>query len=126
MRKTLSVLAVAGLVAAAASQCSTAAPRQSQFSTVAPRQGELPAPSDFVSRIDNPWFPLLPGTVYVYRGNDAGQPFRDVLTVTHATKLIQGIRATVVEDRAHKAGQLDERTSDWYAPGQGGQRLVPR
>jgi len=97
MRKTLSILVVAGLVAGAASQVSTAAPRK----------GALPAPGDFVSRVDNPWFPLRPGTVYVYRGADHGQRSRDVLTVTHATKVIQGIRATVIDDRVYLRGRLD-------------------
>jgi hypothetical protein len=110
MRKTLSILVAAGLVAGAASQVSTAASRQ----------GELPGPGDFVSRVDNPWFPLRPGTVYVYRGGDKGQPSRDVLTVTHATKVIQGIRATVIDDRVYLRGRLAERTKDWYAQDKAG------
>jgi hypothetical protein len=110
MRKTLGILVVAGLVAGAASQVSTAAPRK----------GALPAPGDFVSRVDNPWFPLRPGTVYVYRGADHGQRSRDVLTVTHATKVIQGIRATVIDDRVYLRGRLEERTTDWYAQDKAG------
>jgi hypothetical protein len=105
VRKTLSILLAAGLVAAAASQVSTAAPRQVQ----------LPGPGSFVSQIDNPWYPLRPGTVYVYRGADNGEPSRDVLTVTHATRVIQGIRATVIDDRVYLRGRLAERTKDWYA-----------
>jgi hypothetical protein len=105
MRKTLSILVAVGLVVGAASQASTAAPRKDA----------LPDLGSFVSRIDNPWFPLRPGTVYVYRGGDHGQPSRDVLTVTHATKVIQGIRATVIDDRVYLRGRLAERTTDWYA-----------
>ncbi|HJQ06449.1 MAG TPA: hypothetical protein VJ872_13435 [Nocardioides sp.] len=33
-----------------------------------------PAPQDFVASVDNPWFPVLPGTRWVYR--TAGSPFR--------------------------------------------------
>jgi hypothetical protein len=72
-------------------------------------------PSDFASRVTNPWFPLEPGTVYVYRGVKDGQASRDVVTVSAATKLIQGVRATVVHDRLYLAGRLRERTTDWYA-----------
>jgi hypothetical protein len=110
MRKTLSILVVAGLVAGAASQVSTAGPRQSA----------LPSPGNFASRIDNPWFPLRPGTVYVYRGSDHGEASRDVLTVTHRTRVIQGIRATVIDDRVYLRGRLEERTTDWYAQDKAG------
>jgi hypothetical protein len=105
MRTTLSMLVAAGLLAGAASHVSTAAPPQVK----------LPGPGSFVSQIDNPWYPLRPGTVYVYRGADNREPSRDVLTVTHATKVIQGIRATVIDDRVYLRGRLAERTKDWYA-----------
>ena len=35
--------------------------------------GGVPAPSQFVARVDNPWFPLAPGSVYVYRGVKDGR-----------------------------------------------------
>jgi hypothetical protein len=74
-----------------------------------------PNPRDFVARVDNPWFPLLPGTTFVYRGVKDGKTARDVVTVTHATRTIQGVRATAVADRLYLAGRLEERTTDWYA-----------
>lgn len=66
-------------------------------------------------RVTNQWFPLRPGTTYVYRGARDGQPSREVLTVTHLTKVIQGVRCTVVSDRLYVRGRLHERTTDWYA-----------
>jgi hypothetical protein len=74
-----------------------------------------PNPGDFVGRVDNPWFPLLPGTTFVYRGVKDGKTARDVVTVTHATRTIQGVRSTAVADRLYLAGRLEERTTDWYA-----------
>ena len=35
--------------------------------------------------------------------------------MTHSTKTIQGVRATVLHDNLYLAGKLAERTSDWYA-----------
>ena len=70
--------------------------------------------SGFSPRVDNPWFPLKPGTTYVYRGVKDGQPSRDVLTVTHKTKTIAGARCVVVNDRLYLRGRLHERTTDWY------------
>ncbi|HEX6663955.1 MAG TPA: hypothetical protein VF025_09790 [Gaiellaceae bacterium] len=80
-------------------------------------QAALPAidPSDYVARVTNSWFPLKPGTVYVYRGVKDGKTSRDVVTVTRGTKMIQGVRTTVVSDRLFLAGRLEERTTDWYA-----------
>jgi hypothetical protein len=79
-----------------------------------------PDPDRFVTRVDNPWFPLRPGTQLVYRGSKDGEPSRDVVTVTRRTKTIQGIRCTVVGDRLFVRGRLAERTSDWYAQDRSG------
>ena len=72
-------------------------------------------PRAFVEHIDNPWFPLVPGTTYIYRGMKDGEPSREVLRVTNRTKLIQGVRCTTLDDRLYLSGRLEERTSDWYA-----------
>jgi hypothetical protein len=85
----------------------------SGVATSAPAAG--PSPGDFVARVDNPWFPLVPGTTFVYRGVKDGKSARDVVTVTHATKRIQGVLCTAVADRLYLAGRLEERTTDWYA-----------
>lgn len=69
----------------------------------------------FVERVDNPWFPLIPGTTFVYRGVRDGEPSRELLTVTSLTKVIQGVRCTVLHDRLYLSGRLHERTTDWYA-----------
>ncbi len=61
------------------------------FGSSAPRAraGEsAPRPGDFVPRVDNPWFPLIPGTTFVYRGAKDGKKSRDVYTVTRTTKTI--------------------------------------
>ena len=71
--------------------------------------------TEFVTRVDNPWFPLTPGTVYVYRGIKGGKSSRDVVTVTHATRTIEGVKATSVHDDLYVEGRLEERTTDWYA-----------
>jgi hypothetical protein len=77
-------------------------------------------PAHFAGRIDNPWYPLLPGAVYVYRGVKDGQSARDVLTVTSRTKTIDNVSCTVVEDRLYLGGRLAERTTDWYAQDRSG------
>jgi hypothetical protein len=73
------------------------------------------AARSFSARVDNPWFPLKPGTTYVYRGVKDGKPARDVVTVTHRTKVVGGVRCRVVHDRLFLRGRLAERTADYYA-----------
>ena len=89
-------------------------------SALSPPIPKLPRPTQFVSRITNRWFPLVPGTVYVYRGAKDGKQAIDVLAVTHRKRTIDGIRATVINDRLYENGRLAERTTDWYAQDRSG------
>jgi hypothetical protein len=69
----------------------------------------------FSANVTNPWFPLRPGTEYVYTGIKDGKPSRDVVTVTHAVRVISGAPCVAVQDRLYVRGRLEERTTDWYA-----------
>lgn len=72
-------------------------------------------PANFTTRIDNPFFPLVPGTTFVYEGNDEEETLRDEFVVTSQTKVIQGVTCRVVRDKAFVAGELVEDTNDWFA-----------
>jgi hypothetical protein len=79
-------------------------------------------PRDFTTRIDNPWWPMRPGTRWVYRETAPdGTRQRDVVTVTRRTRLIaNGVRARVVRDVATEGGRPVEVTDDWYAQDRAG------
>jgi len=74
-------------------------------------------PADFTTRIDNPWWPMRPGTRWVYRETDPeGARQKVVVTVTPKTKKIaNGVTARVVHDVVTEDGKLVEVTDDWYA-----------
>ena len=73
-------------------------------------------PVDFVERVDNPYWPMTPGTTWVYREADThGNEQRVVVEVKQRTKQILGITATVVRDTVTEGGELVEDTFDWYA-----------
>jgi hypothetical protein len=79
-------------------------------------------PSNFVARIDNRFFPLLPGTRFAYRGvaENGRTRQRDIMIVTHRHKRIMRVRATVVQDSVYQHGTLVERTFDYYAQDRAG------
>ncbi len=72
-------------------------------------------PADFSARIDNPYWPMAPGTRWTYREREEGTQRRVVVTVTDKTKNIEGITARVVHDVVTEGGELKEVTDDWYA-----------
>jgi hypothetical protein len=83
-------------------------------------QGSEPVdlnPADFTTRIDNPYWPMAPGSRWVYRETDGeGTVQRVVVTVTPRTKRIaNGVEARVVHDVVTENGQPVEVTDDWYA-----------
>ena len=116
MKKRHAQLALLLAIAAAVSVACGQAPRKS----AAPAVLGVPKGARFTERVDNPWFPLRPGTTYRYRGVRDSKPSRDVVEVTRATKTIGGVRCAVVHDRLYIAGRLAERTSDWYTQDQHG------
>jgi len=64
----------------------------------------------------NPYFPLTPGLVLRYRGTDGPDRFQEQVVVTNQTKMIEGVRATVVRDVLRRTdGSIAELTHDWYA-----------
>jgi hypothetical protein len=72
-------------------------------------------PEDFVEVVDNPYFPLVPGTTYVYEAETDEGTERVELYVTHKTKEILGVTCTVVRDTVTLDGELIEDTFDWFA-----------
>jgi hypothetical protein len=71
------------------------------------------------TRIDNQFFPLVPGTEFTYRGTitSAGKstPHSVIFTVTDLTKVIGGVTTRVVLDQDFLAGQLEESELAFFA-----------
>ena len=74
-------------------------------------------PADFTTKIDNPYWPMKPGTKWVSRETDSeGARQRVVVKVTHKTRRIaNGVTARVVSDVVTEHGRPVEKTRDWYA-----------
>ena len=73
-------------------------------------------PARFTTRIDNPYWPMRPGSRWTYRLVDPRGGRRLVeVTVTDRTKTVLGVEARVVHDVVTVDGRPVEATDDWYA-----------
>lgn len=74
-------------------------------------------PAELTTDIDNPYWPMVPGTRWTYREVDEdGAVLEVVVVVTTATRRIaNGVTARVVRDTVTRDGELVEDTFDWYA-----------
>ena len=77
-------------------------------------------PADFADVIDNPYFPLAPGTKYVYEGKTADGLERVEVEILRETREVMGITATIMRDTVYLDGELVEDTYDWYAQDKAG------
>jgi hypothetical protein len=73
-------------------------------------------PADFTTEIDNPYFPVTPGTRLTYHETGEEGEMEVVVIVTNTTKEIaNGVTARVVRDTVTLDGEIVEDTFDWYA-----------
>ncbi|MEO6473277.1 MAG: hypothetical protein ABIR57_14845, partial [Aeromicrobium sp.] len=79
-------------------------------------------PADFSTKIDNTYWPMVPGTQATFRGVDGeGSVSKITVTVTNQTKKVaNGVTARVVRDTVYEDGQITEDTIDWFAQDKAG------
>src|ERR1700736_734669 len=70
---------------------------------------------NFTDHVDNPYFPLKPGTTFIYTGLKGGQQARETFAVTDDHKTILGVQTPVVHHTLYAAEKVVEQTTDWYA-----------
>lgn len=76
-----------------------------------------PDPADFVAGVDNPWFPLAPGSEWTYESSDG----HTVAVTVSGTTRVAGVEATVVDTVERTArGRVVERSTAWFAQDRGG------
>jgi hypothetical protein len=102
------VLLIAGCGSSSQTSASKLAPIHG---TYAPRIDA----SNFVSTVDNPLWPLRPGSAYHYEGVRGSTAQTDDELVLKRKKRILGIDATIVRDTVSEGGHPIERTLDYYA-----------
>jgi hypothetical protein len=107
---TMFRLAICALFVLAAVACGGESEGQTELPQGSERV-ELDA-AEFTTEIDNPYWPMAPGSRWVYR--EDGE-LKVVVTVTDRKKVVAGIDALVVHDVVTENGEVIEDTFDWYA-----------
>ncbi len=122
LRKLIAGIGCVALVAAACSSRPQASHPSSAPISVATStsSGEVSTdvtidPANFVATVTNPWYPLTPGSTWSYTGVRETEPANGTVTVTKDTKVVLGVRCTVVQDVLFLKGALAETTLDYYA-----------
>lgn len=108
---TAGVLAALTVVGGA---CGTI-PSRSSVPSATPGYAPKINPAEFSTTIDNPFYPLAPGTRMIYESKGLKDREGTVVEVTYDTKPIMGVRTVVVHDVVTVNGKLSEDTYDWYA-----------
>jgi hypothetical protein len=74
-----------------------------------------PDPGDFTAHVDNPWFPLIPGSTWRYQrfGTDGSQ--RIVATAMSQTRTIDGVDTRPVQWVGLAHGRTTPLAVRWYA-----------
>lgn len=118
-RRAGAVTAAAMLVSVALAACGTSGATTAPAAAPTTRSGRAITEKDFdprnfpaAPRVDNRWYPLVPGTQFIMEGRaNRGHgrlPHQVVTTVTDLTKMVNGVRAVVIWDRDINEGQLEE------------------
>lgn len=72
-------------------------------------------PGNFVDVVDNPYFPLTPGSRWEYAAIEGGEAQHNTVVVTGDRRTVMGVSTTVVRDTVTVGGEMVEDTYDWYA-----------
>jgi hypothetical protein len=125
MKPRTSLLTLSGLIAAAVVIAACGGDDEGNSSAQSSAADGLPQgsepveidPADFTTEIDNRYWPMTPGSRWIYSETDSeGTQQRVVVTVTNRTKQIaNGVEARVVRDVVSEDGEPVEITDDWYA-----------
>jgi hypothetical protein len=90
-------------------------------------------PADFQTVVDNPYYPLVPGTILKYIEQSEGETLENEITVTHDTKIVMGVKCVVVTTRSGRTDWPRRRVTadhgnatDSVASGVSSQRIPSR
>lgn len=110
-RTAITVLLLLGV----ACQNPDASPQSATTGFASSQASSIPPASSFEPRSNNPYFPLVPGTVFHSESETEDGLETGDFMVTYGTKLIAGVTVRVIRDVVRLNGEVIELTEDWFA-----------
>jgi hypothetical protein len=77
--------------------------------------GDAFDPNAFQTTVDNNYFPLIPGTIKTFEGDEDGTPSRVVTEVLTDTAAVAGVTCTVLVETEYEDEDLNEISRNWFA-----------
>jgi hypothetical protein len=112
---TPSVVTVGAPATASSTPTRTLVPSKTPKPTSAPKYAPQVKTANFVKAINNPYFPLTPGTSSLFSGtNDTGKLIEQI-TVTKKTRKIMNVTCVEVERTLTVNDKLANTSINWYA-----------
>ena len=72
-------------------------------------------PSNFSHLVNNPYYPLTPGTIMTFSEKEGNETRKLTATVTHDTKTVMGVKCLVIHVVVEADGKVQEDIYDWVA-----------
>lgn len=118
VRRLVPLLLLAGLLAGCGSSPGTVDPSGVDGLLV---PSPTPDPDDFTATVDNPWLPLVPGSVRVYEVTADGSTTTHTETVATGVRFVAGVPTTAVRSVVtDERGRVVEETLAWFAQDEDG------
>ena len=69
----------------------------------------------FTPTVDHRYFPLVPGRLCVYEGEEDGLPVTEEVRTLEVPRVIAGVACTALEERRIVGGVFVDLTTEWFA-----------
>ena len=93
----------------------TPVPSKTPKPTATPKYAPVVKTANFVKTINNPYFPLTPGTTFLYSGTKDTNSLIGQVIVTKKTRKIMGVTCIEVDSTITVNDKLAEKNIKWYA-----------
>jgi hypothetical protein len=112
---TPSVVTVGAPPTAAAPATVTPIPSKTPKPTATQKYAPSIKSANYAKTIDNPYFPLTPGTTYLFNGTKDKSQLINEVVVTKKTRKIMGVTCVEVDSTVTVDDNLAEKTIGWYS-----------
>ncbi len=109
------VVTVGAPVTASLTPTKTPLPSKTPKPSATPKYAPVVKASNFVKSIDNPYFPLVPGSTALFSGTSGTGKLIEQVTVSKKTRKIMNVTCVEVSSTLTVNDKLSENTINWYA-----------